>query len=223
MELMKPEKSVLEELAKISTPNISDALDRLKIRGGLEGILPVVDGVKMIGTAFTVRFIQASAVELEPWQTYIDSAQPGDVIVIDNGGRTYCTVWGGLLSITAKQTGITGTVIDGVCRDVHIIREIKYPVFSKGRFMMTGKDRVQLAEVNGPVTISNVLVRPGDVVVGDDSGVVVVPAEKAAEVARAAREIQDAEEAIEQEVRRGTPLSEARRKHKYGELQRAKG
>lgn len=222
MELVKPEKGVLEELAEISTPNISDALDRLKIRGGLEGLLPVVEGVKMIGTAFTVRFIQASQVELKPWQTYIDSAKHGDVIVIDNAGRTYCTVWGGLLSITAKQSKLAGTVIDGVCRDVHIIREIRYPVFSRGRFMITGKDRVQLAEVNGPVTISNVLVRPGDVVVGDDSGVVVVPAEKAAEVAQSAREIQDAEQAIEEEVKGGTPLSEARRKHKYGELQRGK-
>lgn len=213
-------KEIAREFAKISTPNISDALDRLRIKGGLLGITPVVEGVRMAGTAFTVRFIPASQTEYKPWKTYIDQAKEGDVIVIDNGGRDYCTVWGGLLTARARDLGIAGTVIDGVCRDVDVIRELRYPVFSRGRFMMTGKDRVQLAGLNEPINVAGLLVKPGDIIVGDDSGVVVVPQEKAEEVLKIAKEIHETEGKILEEVKRGIPLAEARAKHRYGELQR---
>jgi 4-hydroxy-4-methyl-2-oxoglutarate aldolase len=215
-------RKIVEEFEKLPTSNVSDALDRFRIKGGLEGIIPIVDGVRIAGTAFTVRFIPASQVELKPWVTYIDKAQPGDVVVIDNGGRTYCTVWGGLLSARARDMGIKGTVIDGVCRDVDVIKALRYPVFSRGRFMMTGKDRVQLAGLNEPINIANVLVKPGDVIVADDNGVVVVPQEKAEEVLGAALEIYEKESKILDEVKKGVPLAEARAKYGYGELQRPK-
>jgi regulator of RNase E activity RraA len=214
-------KKIVEEFEKSPTSNVSDALDRFRIKGGLEGIVPIVEGLRIAGTTFTVRFIPASQVELKPWVTYIDKAQPGDVVVIDNGGRTYCTVWGGLLSARAKEIGIKGTVINGVCRDVDVIKALRYPVFSRGRFMMTGKDRVQLAGLNEPVNIANVLVKPGDVIVADDNGVVVVPQEKAEEVLEAALEIYEKESKI-LEVKKGVPLAEARVKYGYGELQRPK-
>ncbi|MEM2024536.1 MAG: RraA family protein [Candidatus Caldarchaeum sp.] len=216
------DKKIVEEFSKIPTSNVSDALDRFKIKGGLEGIVPIVDDVRIAGTAFTVRFIPASQVELKPWVTYVDKAQPGDVVVIDNGGRTYCTVWGGLLSARARDMGIRGTVIDGVCRDIDVIRALRYPVFSRGRFMMTGKDRVQLAGINEPVSIAGVLVKPGDIIVADDSGVVVVPQEKAEEILQAALDIYEKESKILEEVKRGVPLAEAREKYGYGELQRAR-
>ncbi|MEM4189567.1 MAG: RraA family protein [Candidatus Caldarchaeum sp.] len=216
------DKKIVEEFSKIPTSNVSDALDRFKIKGGLEGIVPIVDDVRIAGTAFTVRFIPASQVELKPWVTYVDKAQPGDVVVIDNGGRTYCTVWGGLLSARARDMGIRGTVIDGVCRDVDVIRALRYPVFSRGRFMMTGKDRVQLAGINEPVNIAGVLVKPGDIIVADDSGVVVVPQEKAEEILQAALDVYEKESKILEEVKRGVPLAEAREKYGYGELQRAR-
>ncbi|MCS7143121.1 MAG: RraA family protein [Aigarchaeota archaeon] len=215
-------RRIVEEFEKIPTSNVSDALDRFKVKGGLEGIVPVVEGVRVAGTAFTVRFIPASQVELKPWVTYIDKAHPGDVVVIDNDGRTYCTVWGGLLSARAKEMNIRGTVINGVCRDVDVIRAISYPVFSKGRFMMTGKDRVQLAGINEPINVANVLIKPGDVIVGDDSGVVVVPQEIAEKVLEAALEIYEKESRILEDVKRGVPLSEARERYGYGELQRPK-
>mgnify|MGYP001049135956 CR=1 FL=1 len=215
-------KKILEEFEKIPTSNISDAMDRFRIKGGLEGIVPVVEGVRIAGTAFTVRFIPASQTEFKPWVTYIDKAQSGDVIVIDNGGRTYCTVWGGLLSARARDMGIKGTVIDGVCRDVDVIKALRYPVFSRGRFMMTGKDRVQLAGLNEPVSIAGILVKPGDIIVADENGVLVVPLEKAEEILQAAMEINEKEGKILEEVKRGIPLAEARAKYGYGELQRPK-
>jgi regulator of RNase E activity RraA len=217
----RPPKHVIEEFLKLSTPNISDALDRLMIKGGCEGIIPIVDGVKVAGPAFTVRYIPLG---LTPGTVgdYIDYAKPGDVIVIDNAGRTYCTVWGDLLTITSVHMGIAGTVIDGVCRDIRRIKELQYPVFSRGRFMMTGKDRVQLEAINIPVSISGIQVRPGDLIVGDDNGVVIVPMEKMNETLKIAKEIAKREEAIEEEVKKGSTLVKARKKHGYHLLQRPK-
>lgn len=218
----RPPKRVIEEFLKLPTPNVSDALDRFKIRGGCEGILPIVEGAKLVGPAFTLKYIP---VGVTPGTVgdFIDVAKPGDVIVIDNGGRTYCTVWGDLLTVTAVKRGIAGTVIDGACRDVPKIRQLRYPIFTRGRFMMTGKDRVQLEAMNLPVSISSVQVRPGDLVVGDDSGIVVVPKEKIEEVLAIAKDIASSEDYIEKEVMAGCTLVEARKKHKYHELQRSKG
>ena len=212
-------RKLIDAFAELSTSNISDAADRFRVRSGCRGIKPVVQGTKIAGTAFTVKYVPAS-VRPGTVGDYIDSARRGDVIVIDNNGRTDCTVWGDLLTLRAKTMGISGTVIDGVCRDVSSIEAIGYPVFSRGCFMVTGKDRVQLDEVNVPISVSGVRVQPGDIVVADDSGVVIVPSDLAQEILTAAREVARAEELIEGEIRKGTTLSEARRKAGYHSLQR---
>lgn len=201
---------------------MSDALDRLRIRGGLEGILPISDGLKVCGIAFTVRWVTTDQTERKPWPTYIDQAKAGDVMVIDNGGRMDCTVWGDLLTSRAQKAGVRGTVINGVCRDVKQIRELGYAVFSRGRFMMTGKDRLQLDSVNTPVSISDVLISPGDLVLADDNGVVCIPQTKVDGVLRALDEIGMREARIMEAINKGVPLTEAREQFGYGELQRPK-
>ncbi|MDE1858101.1 MAG: RraA family protein [Thaumarchaeota archaeon] len=211
-----------DRINRFSTSNVSDALDRQRIRGGLEGILPISDGLKICGTAFTVRWVTAEQSERKPWPTYIDQAKPGDVVVIDNGGRMNCTVWGDLLTSRAQKAGVRGTVINGVCRDVKQIRELGYAVFSRGRFMMTGKDRLQLDSVNKPVSISDVLVSPGDLILADDNGVVCIPRAKVNEVLSALEEIGEREAGIAEALSRGVPLTEARKQFGYGELQRPK-
>jgi 4-hydroxy-4-methyl-2-oxoglutarate aldolase len=144
---------------------------------------------------------------------------PGDVMVLDNNGRTDCTVWGDILTLVAKRKGIGGTVIDGVCRDVPFILKEQYPIFTRGRFMMTGKDRVMVEAMNVTVSIGKTQVKPGDIMVGDDSGVVVVPWERAEEVLKLATEIETAENRIEEAVRSGLTLREAREKYRYHTLQ----
>ncbi|MDA4129201.1 MAG: RraA family protein [Thaumarchaeota archaeon] len=210
------------DLGRFSTSSISDALDRLSIKGGLQGILPISDGLKMCGTAFTVRYIPTDQTIKKKWVTYIDQAKRGDVIVVDNGGRLYCTTWGDLLTMKAIEMGLSGTVLYGCCRDVDVIRKMKYPVFSVGRFMMTGKDRVEVETINEPVTVVDVRVSPGDIIVGDDSGVVCVPSSKAKEVLESVKEITSKEEAIADAVKKGVSLTRARKDQGYGELQRAK-
>jgi 4-hydroxy-4-methyl-2-oxoglutarate aldolase len=212
-------KEIVDEFAKMATTNISDALDRLKIRGGCEGIKPLQFGMKLCGPAFTVRYVPVKLGTAGAGD-YIDDVKPGEVVVLDNGGRTYCTVWGDLLTLVAVRNKLGGTVIDGVCRDVDHILELRYPMFTRGQFMVTGKDRAEIAEVNGPVTIANIQAHPGDLMVGDGSGLVIVPGPRAEEVLALAKEIGQAEEAIEREIAKGSRLIDARKRFRYEELQR---
>jgi regulator of RNase E activity RraA len=175
----------------------------------------------MAGPAFTLRYVPVGQVKGTVGD-YIDIAQAGDVIVLDNNGRTDCTVWGDILTVVAKRKGISGTVIDGVCRDVPNILKEQYPIFTRGRFMMTGKDRVMVEAMNVTVSIGRTQVKPGDIMIGDDSGVVVVPRERAEEVLKLALEIETAENQIEEAVRSGISLKEAREKYRYHSLQSKK-
>lgn len=218
MEFKKPDLEILRKFEALSTAAISDALDTFGITGGCQGISPVVSGLKMAGTAFTVKYVPIGSVKGTVGD-YIDDLGPGDVVVLDNNGRTDCTVWGDILTVTAKMKGLAGTVIDGVCRDVPGIREEKYPIFTRGRFMVTGKDRVMVQAMQIPVSIGKVQVKPGDILVGDDSGVVVVPWELSEEVLSSAQAIEEAENSIVQAVKSGLSLREVREKFGYHKLQ----
>jgi 4-hydroxy-4-methyl-2-oxoglutarate aldolase len=218
----RPSRELIDAFAQLPTTNVSDALDKLRIRGGAEGIYALTGPTsKLCGPAFTVRYIpvkgQAAGVG-----DYIDDCLEGDVVVIDNGGRTYCTVWGDLLTMVAVRNRLAGTVIDGVCRDLPGICELNYPMFTRGQFMVTGKDRVEIAEVNRPVSIASIQVHSCDIVVGDGSGIVFVPASRAEEVLKIAQEVGAAEQAIEREIAKGAKLVEARKRFRYEELQRPK-
>lgn len=206
-------------LSRFGTSTISDALDRLGLVGSAHGIAPLADGLRMAGPAFTVRYVPAGS----PAGTvgdYIDDVPAGSVVVLDNDGRTDCTVWGDILTAVAGAHAIAGTAINGVCRDCHRALGSGYPIFSRGRFMRTGKDRVEVADVGGAVSLGDVRVRLGDVVVGDDDGVVVVPRDRLDDVLAVATEIGDREEAILSEALVGGSLRAARVQHGYHLLQR---
>ncbi len=210
---------VVEVLAGLGTATVSDALDRLGLPGSALGIVPLTNGQRMAGPAFTVRYVPVGAVRGTVGD-YIDDCEAGQVVVLDNDGRLDCTVWGDILSHYAHERGLAGTAINGVCRDVARPLELGYPIYSRGRFMRTGKDRVQVAEVGGVVTLGDVQVAPGDLVVGDDDGVVVVPRDRAEEVATTAAQIGEAEDQIVAALRQGMSITDARRQHGYHSLQR---
>lgn len=204
------------------TSAISDALDRLGLAGSARGIAPLTDGRRMAGPAFTVRYVAAGS----PPGTvgdYIDDVAAGAVVVLDNAGRTDCTVWGDILTAVAADRGIAGTAINGVCRDTHRALSTGYPIYSCGRFMRTGKDRVEVAEVGDVVNLGDVQVRPGDLVVGDDDGIVVVSAGRADEVLALAASIAETEAAVLADaLQHDYSLREARARHGYHSLQRAR-
>ena len=211
-------EDIIEKFRKMDTTCLSDAMDRLGIRCGCAGILPVFPGAKAVGTAFTVRYRPCGTVKGTVGD-FLDDVAPGQVVVIDNGGRTYGTVWGDIMTVYAKKRGVAGTVIDGVCRDLPRVLEVRYPIFSRGRFMSTGKDRVELDGVNIPVAISDIQVRPGDIIACDDTGVVVVPLDRASEIWEAAREIDEVEQKILALLEEGMTMREARAKLGYHQLQ----
>ena len=167
--------------------------------------------------AFTVRY-RPCGTEKGTIGDFMDDAAPGQVFVLDNGGRPF-TIWGDIMTVYAQKLGIAGTVIDGNCRDIPRILDEKYPIFTRGRFMVTGKDRVEVDGINIPVSISDVKVRPNDIVVGDDTGIVIVPLDRAEEVLAAAKEIEAKEQEIFDLLDKGMTLREARVKMGYHSLQ----
>jgi 4-hydroxy-4-methyl-2-oxoglutarate aldolase len=209
---------LVEQFKRHSTTTLSDAMDRLGIVGQAFGIAPLDRGFKLAGRAFTVRTIPV-AVASGTVGDYIDDVPPGSIVVLDNGGRLDATVWGDILTTVAHRRGIGGTVIHGVLRDASRSLELAYPIFSRGVYMRTGKGRVQADAYQVPVSLGEVRVEPEDMLVGDSDGVVVIPRAREAEVLAVSSEINEAEERIRQEIEAGSRLDEARRKHRYFQLQ----
>ncbi|TGN93113.1 RraA family protein [Burkholderia sp. USMB20] len=203
----------------LDTPGVSDAMDKLGLHGQALGVMPLANYTKVVvGPAFTVKYVPAS-VPPGTVGDFIDDVAQGDVVVIDNDGRTDCTVWGDIMTQYAGQRGIAGTVIDGVCRDVNKALGDNYPLFTAGRFMRTGKDRVQVESVNTTVAIGTVRVAARDIVVADANGAVIVPRGRAREVARVARRIEEVESHIREQIAQGKTLGEARAALGYHTLQ----
>jgi 4-hydroxy-4-methyl-2-oxoglutarate aldolase len=210
--------ALVEGFRALASAAISDALDRLQIPGQAQGIASLRLGYHIVGRAFTVRYLPVGSTKGTVGD-YVDDVPPGGVIVLDNGGRLDCTVWGDILTTVAANRKIGGTVIHGVCRDVSGSLDVDYPIFSRGKFMRTGKDRVQVDGVNVPATLGDVQVRPNDIVVGTDDGILVVPYDRAEQVLDIARSISAAEAKIIGAVKAGSRLDEARKAHNYHHLQ----
>lgn len=211
-------EAILERLSKLDVASVSDAMDKLSIPCGLLGLHPVVPGKHICGRAFTVHYVPNGVVKGNVGD-FLDDVKPGEVVVIDNGGRLYCTVWGDIMTYVATKNGVAGTIIDGVCRDIPGIKENGYAIFTKSTYMVTGKDRVTVDYVNKPVSISGVQVCPGDIILADDTGAVCIPdsvAEKACEIAEG---IEATEQEIIAAVKSGSTLKEARAKLGYHSLQ----
>jgi 3-hexulose-6-phosphate synthase / 6-phospho-3-hexuloisomerase len=184
----------------VSGPNVTDAMHR---KGAMTGIFSVCGNVKMAGKAVTVHTVGgdwAKPVEA------IDTAKKGEIIVINNDGVTEVAPWGELATLSCLQKGIAGVVIDGAVRDVDDIRVMKFPLFAKAIVPNAGEPK-GYGEINAEIRCAGQFVRPGDWIIGDESGVVVVPQERAYEIARRALEVRKNEERIREEIRRGSTLS----------------
>jgi 3-hexulose-6-phosphate synthase/6-phospho-3-hexuloisomerase len=194
------DEKTIELLSRVSTPNISDAMHR---KGAMKNIHAVCPGTKMAGKAVTVQTFEgdwAKTVEA------IDVAVRGDVIVIYNGSP-HVAPWGELATLSCLNKGVVGVVIDGAVRDVDDIRRLNFPVFSVSIMPNAGEPK-GFGEINAEIQCCGQTVKPGDFVVGDDNGVVVVPKERSYEIARRAVEVEKTERRIRDEIKRGKTLSE---------------
>lgn len=205
------DEMTIELLRQVSTPNISDAMHR---KGAMKGIMPICNGLKIAGRAITVQTLPgdwAKTVEA------IDRAGRGDVIVIDNGSVDVAP-WGELATLSCMNKKIEGVVIDGAVRDVDEIRAFNYPVFARAIVPNAGEPK-GFGEIGVEIRCGGQIVRNGDYIAGDDSGVVVIPKERAYEIARRAKEVLKTELRIRDEINRGKSLSEVLELEKWEKTQ----
>jgi 3-hexulose-6-phosphate synthase/6-phospho-3-hexuloisomerase len=195
----KYDKSELKKAFSIvSTPNISDAMHK---QGAMQGIKPVKLGFHMAGQALTVRTIDGDwAKPIEA----IDKAEKGWIIVVDvNRGKT--AIWGELATWSAKIKGLGGVVIDGAIRDLDDIVKMDFPVFSRYVSPNAG-DPKGYGEIGAEIKCGDQTIQTGDWIIGDDSGVVVVPQEIAQEIANRALDVKEQENRIREEIKNGGSL-----------------
>ncbi|MCW4038463.1 MAG: orotidine 5'-phosphate decarboxylase [Candidatus Bathyarchaeota archaeon] len=204
------EENLYKVYKMVSTPNISDALQR---KGEMRGIRPVTGGVKAVGKAVTVRAYPgdwAKPVEA------IDVAGPGDIIVIEAAGGNKA-VWGELATCSCIQKKVEGVVIDGAIRDVDVIQAMKFPAFAK-HVTPTAGDPKGLGEINVEIVCGGLTVRPRDWIIADDNGIIVVPKEMAVEIANRSLDVLERENRIRGEINQGSTLSKVLRLKKWEKI-----
>jgi 3-hexulose-6-phosphate synthase/6-phospho-3-hexuloisomerase len=201
-------ENALEALLKVSSSNVSDALHRKGAMSEMHCVIP--RGARVAGPAVTVR--TADGDWAKPLEA-IDIASKGDIIVIDAGeGRA--AVWGELASWSCKMKGIAAVIIDGAIRDVQDITELGFPAFATHIVPNAGEPK-GMGEIGAEITCAGQTVRSGDWVVGDESGVTVIPKERLAEVANRALDVLEKENRIREEIKRGSTLSKVMELYKW--------
>jgi len=208
-------KEIIDQFLEIEdlTTSVSDVLDSLGINGAIPSsyLFPVLPGKKIAGTAVTIRSIPERKT---PTKSYADKdfikmatrdlyyiAEPGNLDVSNMGGQS-CTA--------AKSCGLVGAVVYGAVRDISTIKKLDFPVWCCGTTPITGKFRIECIEMNGPVTVHNIVVRPGDFIVADDSGVCAVPAEQVLFVLEKIHSIAEEEEKMRELIESKVPLDKLR-------------
>ncbi len=191
------DKNLIESLRRVATASVADAVDKICGKKGYldSAIAPRTSERKIAGPAVTVlegpteEFVPPThALEL------IDAAEPGSIMVISIGGHAEVAVWGGLMTAGAVANRLEAAVLDGATRDIaEIKRDFGFPVFSRSASPGTTLGRFKTLDSMVPVQIGDVTINPGDIVVGDVDGVVVVPKEHAAEVLAMAQAIDQRE------------------------------
>jgi 4-hydroxy-4-methyl-2-oxoglutarate aldolase len=208
---------LFERCRRVSTCQLSDGLDRLGYYPlGLTSISPLQPDAHIVGPARTVLFKPLAEVATGERIEYFDYIRPGDVIVIANGGRVDCSSWGGQRSLGAHSLGAVGVVMHGAYRDVAELSGIELPVFGLGPTVAASRHGGMPVAVDVPVDITGCTIEPGDVVVGDASGVIVLPAAIAEEVVAAAEEFAAAERAVSKLVATGVGYFAAKTAVKEG-------
>ena len=209
-----------KRLEKLSTTNLSDALDKIGIRGAVIGIRPLFGLPKVVGSAVTIKITAAGMAKSKHHLGIeaIASAQKGDLIVIDNRGDTQNNCWGEILTCAAKMKGVSGVIIDGAARDVDMCDEMGFPVFARGVVPITARGRIMQEDFNCLIRLGDVQVRPGDILVGDINGIVVIPPEKLDGVLSEAEKIMEKEELMKKDILSGLDILEVDKKYNYEQM-----
>ncbi|MEQ1593865.1 MAG: RraA family protein [Casimicrobium sp.] len=220
----RPAVSIIERYLALPdlTTTVSDLLDSYGINGVVPAsyIKPLLSGKRIVGTAVTLRSmpekktatqgsIDKEPIKMSTREIYYLS-EPGDVLVADFGGNLDVSNMGGQSALVGKTAGFVGAVVNGAIRDLPAIREIDFPVWAAGVTPITGKFRMEATEINGPVRLHDVVVYAGDLIVADDCGICVVPADRIELLVTEAEAIGAAEDKMRDLITSKAPLSELR-------------
>ena len=194
----RPDARLVAELAKMVTPHLSDSMERL-YAGGPQ-LRPMHKGGKLAGPAYTVKTTPGDNLLVHK---ALDTAQRGDVIVVDAGGVCENAIIGELMMSRARQRGVAGIVIWGAIRDSAEIAAGSYPVYAAG-VTHRGPYKNGPGEINVPINMAGMPVNPGDIIIGDADGLVAVPQEQAERILKSAQGILAKETAAMKEIEAGT-------------------
>ena len=203
---------------KVSSSVMSDVLDGMGVRGQSMGkaIRPVHDDMVVAGYAATMLMVDQYELEKDTFSLQfqaIDSLKQDEVMMVSAQGTERAALWGELLSTAARYRGAKGAIIEGMARDIKLIREMKFPVFAMGINPISSKGRVIAVEHNCTVEILGVKVSPGDLIIADIDGVVVVPKDVAEDAVNKALEIAVSETKTREELKKGAGLYEVFKKY----------
>jgi 4-hydroxy-4-methyl-2-oxoglutarate aldolase len=214
--VVSPDPAVQAYL-KLSTCNVSDALDRLNLQGATRGILPLWPGCRKIaGRAMTLRLVDQGPVSaVHGTLRAITEARPGDIMVIDHDGRVDVNSWGGIAAFTSAQRGLGGVVIDGVTRDVDEMKSLGFSAYGRGIIQQSIRGRCAFGGHGIEVGLAGARVRAGDLVIADDNGVAIVPQDRLDEVLLTAQECLADEEKIRDWIASGVDPVEAHERVHY--------
>jgi len=209
--MSKGVKNFVARMKRLDCCAVSDALDKLGLTGVVLGLVPLTSTRHIVGRVLTIKLGVGAPPPGKPRHigtTAIESAQPGDIIVVEQRSGLPVASWGGILARGAKMRRLAGVIAEGPARDLDEARQLDFPVFARGATPITARGRIVELANNVPVTIGDVEVRPGDYAIADASGVAFVSAENIERVLAAAEEIARREAAMVRALRKGQRITE---------------
>lgn len=197
-------------LRKLDSCAVSDALDKLGLRGEVTGIHRFTTEQRIAGRVLTVKLDRAEGrtSTRHLCTAAIEAAGAGDIIVVEQSTGIDAASWGGNLAIGAQMRGVAGVIVEGPVRDIDDCRKIDFPVFARTHTARTARGRIVEVSTGEPITVGDVKVSPGDYAVADGSAVVFIAQSEIARVLDTAEGIVAREEAMAQALREGVPISQ---------------
>ena len=204
-------RDFVARLKRLDCCAVSDALDKLHLTGVVLGLQPLTSSRRIAGRVITIKLGVGEPPAGKPRHigtTAIESARPGDIIVVEQRSGIHAASWGGILARGAKLRRVAGVIAEGPARDIDEARQNDFPVFARGATPVTARGRIVELANNVPVTIGDVEVRAGDYAIADASGVAFISADHIERVLAAAEEISRREAAMVRALRQGKPITE---------------
>lgn len=193
---------------------VADVLDSLGYRHQslAASIRPLTSRHRVAGRVFSARAETVDAIPEEPYKlemAAVDALQGGDVLVCDVGDDRSCGFWGELLTTACMYKNVGGVVMSACTRDMWKIKDLDFPVFGIGYHPADSKGRTDIVAIDCPIEIGGVKTKSGDLILGDEDGVVIIPSEVEAETIRLSREKISGENTVRDELANGMPITEA--------------